>query len=80
MTALVAAESLAVFWPPYGRPERCHELKGDYAGIFSMDLNQPYRLLFKPLDESKELDPGDQKQRWESIKSIVIISIENTHG
>lgn len=79
MTALVAAESLAVFWPPNSRPERCHELIGDYAGIFSMDLNQPYRLLFEPLDESKELDPEDQKQRWESIKSIVIVGIEDTH-
>jgi plasmid maintenance system killer protein len=80
MTALLAAESLAVFWPPSFPPERCHELKGDYAGIFSMDLNQPFRLLFKPLDESKELNPGDEKQRWQSIKSVVVIGIENTHG
>jgi plasmid maintenance system killer protein len=80
MTALDAAESLADFWPPFDGPERVHELKGNLAGIFSMDLKHPQRLLFKPLDDPKELNPGDEKQRWQSIKSIVVISIEDTHG
>jgi proteic killer suppression protein len=41
---LGAADSLADFWPPNSGPERCHELKGDLAGTFSMDLKQPYLL------------------------------------
>jgi hypothetical protein len=55
-------------------------LKGNLAGVFSMDLKHPQRLLFKPLDEPKDLNPGDEKQRWQSIKSVVVISIEDTHG
>lgn len=82
MGAIVAAGSLVDFWPPYSGPERCHELKGDLAGTFSMDLKHPYRLLFKslriPEDEDKE--GMDQKQRWQTIKSIEITDIEDTHG
>lgn len=88
MGALVAAESLGIFWPPLSPPERCHELKGNLAGVFSMDLTHPYRLLFKPLKTPKELRGGsetkegalDQKARWHSIDSIEIIGVEDTHG
>ena len=80
MGALLAAESLAVFWPPGSGPERCHELKGDLKGTFSMDLKQPYRLLFIAIDVATEEKIEDEKQRWESIKSIEITSIEDTHG
>ena len=41
LTALRAAESLADFWPPMSGPERCHELKADQSGKFSVDLKQP---------------------------------------
>jgi proteic killer suppression protein len=79
MAALSAAESLGDFWPPYFGPERCHELKGDLAGTFSMDLKHPYRLLFIPADLT-ETEFEDEKQRWQTIKSIEITSIEDTHG
>ena len=79
MAALSAAESLVDFWPPYSGPERCHELKGDLAGTFSMDLKHPYRLLFIPAD-LKETEFEDEKQRWQSIKAIEVTSIEDTHG
>lgn len=75
--ALRAAESLADFWPPKTKPERVHELQGDLKGLFSIDLVQPYRLLFKPLDG---VEHDDARTRWESIKKIEIDSIENTHG
>jgi plasmid maintenance system killer protein len=86
VNALTAAESLGDFWPPLSPPERCHELKADLDGYFSMDLTHPYRLLFKPIDNPSkatgqlELELLDQKQRWHSIKSIVITGIEDTHG
>jgi proteic killer suppression protein len=78
--ALHAAASLAVFWPPMSGPERCHELKGDLAGLFSMDLKQPYRLLFKPVEEEPPEDRSDEQARWASITKIEIIAIEDTHG
>ena len=46
LIAFRAADSLADFWPPKSGPERCHELIGDSKGTFSVDLKQPYRLLF----------------------------------
>jgi len=79
LAALQAAESLADFWPPKSGPERCHELKGDRAGTFSIDLKQPYRLLFKPW-EATSLESSDEQQRWKSITSINILAVEDTHG
>ncbi len=79
MDALRAADSLVVFWPPYFGPERCHELKGDLSGTFSMDLKHPYRLLFIPVD-LEEGGAEDEKKRWQSIKSIEVKGIEDTHG
>lgn len=31
--------------------DRPHELKGDKKGIFAVDIEHPYRILFKPLWE-----------------------------
>jgi plasmid maintenance system killer protein len=80
MGALQAAESLADFWPPSSGPERCHELKGNLAGTFSMDLKQPYRLLFEPIDRPGGIETQDQRQRWQAIQAIRIKGIEDTHG
>jgi plasmid maintenance system killer protein len=89
--ALSAAESLGDFWPPYSGPERCHELKGDLAGNFSMDVKQPYRLLFRPVtfvdetevkhneDSKIQSEAQDSKQQWLAIQTIEIFGIENTH-
>jgi plasmid maintenance system killer protein len=80
LAALRAADSLADFWPPNSGPERCHELKGDRIGTFSVDLKQPYRLLFKPGTATPAPDCPDELQRWKSITSIEILSVEDTHG
>ena len=80
LAALRAAESLADFWPPKSGPERCHELKGERAGTFSIDLKQPYRLLFNPVAESMPQDRSDEQHRWKSITSIDIVAVEDTHG
>jgi plasmid maintenance system killer protein len=79
LAALRVADSLADFWPPKSGPERCHELKGDRAGTFSVDLKQPYRLLFKASTETLT-DRSDEQQRWRSITAIDIFAIEDTHG
>ena len=85
LDALEAAESLADFWPPHSGPERCHELKGDLAGAYSMDVNQPYRLVFRATDDSDNPpnspyeDKADGKQRWMTLREIMLISVEDTH-
>lgn len=80
LAALRAAESLADFWPPMSGPERCHELKGDLRGTFSVDVRQPYRLLFAPIEAAANTDRSNEQQRWRSIKAIDILRIEDTHG
>jgi plasmid maintenance system killer protein len=76
--ALRAADSLVTFWPPKNPPERCHELGGDLAGLFSIDLKQPYRLLFKPV--TPRAPDLDEQEYWQTITAIEIHSIEDTHG
>lgn len=80
LSALRAAVSLADFWPPMSGPERCHELKGELSGTFSIDVKQPYRLLFMPLEENPPEDRSDEQKRWASITKIEIVAIEDTHG
>lgn len=77
---LKAADSLADFWPPKSGPERCHELIGDLTGTFSLDVKQPYRLLFVPIEDGAPTDRSDEQSRWASITKIEIVGIENTHG
>lgn len=79
LTVLRAADSLADFWPPKSGPERCHELKGNRAGTFSVDLKHPYRLLFIAIGETPPLHRSNELQRWRAIKSIDISGIEDTH-
>lgn len=80
VTALRAAASLGDFWPPMSGPERCHELSGDRAGTFSIDVKQPYRLLFVPIEAEPGKKYPDEQQRWKAITSVEIQSIEDTHG
>lgn len=79
MDALHAADSLHDFWPPKSKPERVHELSGQLEGTFSVDLKQPFRLLFRPT-ASAMTETTDQQDRWRSIKKIEILTIEDTHG
>ena len=80
LSELRAAVSLVDFWPPMSGPERCHELKGELTGTFSIDLKQPYRLLFVPLEENPPKDRSDERKRWALITKIEIVAIEDTHG
>jgi proteic killer suppression protein len=79
MDALLAAESLVDFWPPMSGPERCHRLTADLTGTFSMDVKQPYRLLFSAVD-LPDPQPDDEKERWRTIVSVEIVGVEDTHG
>lgn len=79
VSALRSAESMGTFWPPMSGPERCHLLKGDLAGTFSVDLKHPFRLLFVAVDVPKP-EPEDERERWMTIRAIDIVGVEDTHG
>jgi proteic killer suppression protein len=79
MASLMAAETLADFWPPNQLPERCHELKGQLKGTFSIDLVHPYRILFRPFQIERSLD-DDERIWWNKITHIEITDILDTHG
>ena len=76
MMELQAAGSLADI--SYIPPARCHELSGNRAGQFSVDLKHPYRLLFIPTvtPVPRMKDGGIDRTR---ITSIEIIDIIDTH-
>ena len=78
LQGLLAAESLADFVPGTP-PERCHELTGTSAGVFSIDIKQPYRLLFVPMVLA-DPRPDDLKAFWMTIKEVEIREIKDTHG
>ncbi len=57
---------------------RCHELRGNRAGQLSVDLDHPYRLIFKPANDPLPEKP-DGGLDWNQITAIEISGIEDTH-
>ena len=59
-------------------PERRHELKGVRKGKFTVDLKQPYRLIFKPNHRPlpKKDDGGIDIKR---VTAITILGVEDYH-
>ncbi|HYN77201.1 MAG TPA: killer suppression protein [Lamprocystis sp. (in: g-proteobacteria)] len=78
MQELRAATSLADLWPPYSGPGRCHELTGDRAGQLSLDLDHPYRLIFKPNHDPRPDRPEGGLDR-SRVTSVRIHGVEDTH-
>lgn len=74
LEALAAVETLAAM---RSMPGRCHELHGDRAGQLSLDLDHPYRLLFRPAGDP-EPGPGGGLD-WSAVRAVVVIGIEDTH-
>jgi proteic killer suppression protein len=79
MTQLRAAPNLGIFAPPYSPPNRCHELKGNKKGQLSVDLDHPYRLLFKPINDPVPMRPEGGLD-WHQVTAIEIKGVEDTHG
>jgi plasmid maintenance system killer protein len=71
---LRAAETLADM---RNFPGRCHELTEDLAGYLSLDLDHPYRLLFRPAKDTEPLPGGGLD--WTKVVDVVIVSIADTH-
>ena len=59
-------------------PPRCHPLKGDRTGQFSVDLDHPYRLIFIPTDNPVP-EKKDGSLDLAKIDSVEIIDIVDTH-
>jgi proteic killer suppression protein len=78
LALLAAATSLADIGPPYRGPMRCHELKGARGGELSIDLDHPYRLLFKP-DHDPEPTRDEGGLDWAQVTKIIILAIADTH-
>jgi proteic killer suppression protein len=57
---------------------RCHELRGNRSGQFSVDLDHPYRLILRPTDDPLPKNP-DGGLNWKGITAIEILAIEDTH-
>lgn len=72
---LRAAENLEVM---RRLPGRCHELKAERAGILSLDLRHPNRLLFEPADEPVPVKP-DGGLDWTGVTTVRILGVEDTH-
>ena len=59
-------------------PGRSHELKGDRKGIISIDLDGPYRLLFRPVHSPLPTKP-DGGSDWAQVTAICVLGVEDTH-
>jgi proteic killer suppression protein len=58
-------------------PGRCHEITANRAGQFALDLDHPYRLIFKPHPPVPlKADGGID---WPMVTQIVIIGVEDYH-
>ena len=73
---LFAAKNLAQIFLLSG--PRCHQLKGRRKGQYSVDVEHPFRLLFKPDNDPIPLktDKGLDLERVDRIK---IIDVVDTH-
>lgn len=76
MAVLLASPSLSDV--PHVPPDRCHQLTGNRKGDFAVDLNHPYRLTFRPVNDPMPLkeDGGFDLIR---INKILILEVEDYH-
>lgn len=59
-------------------PGRTHELVGDRAGTFAIDLKHGYRLIIKPAEEPPPRKP-DGGLDWQAITEVVVVEVEDYH-
>lgn len=60
-------------------PARCHQLSGDRAGQFAVDVQHPFRLIFEPADDPvpRKEDGGIDLTR---VRAIRILEVTDNHG
>jgi toxin HigB-1 len=58
-------------------PGRCHELTGNLAGLITLDLDGPYRLGFRPAEESDPRPGGGLD--WTKVTSVIVTDVFDPH-
>ena len=59
-------------------PARCHEMSNNLKGCLSVDLDHPYRLIFKPYhDPFPRKDDGGLN--WPQVTEVLIVGVMDTH-
>jgi proteic killer suppression protein len=74
ITQLRAAETLEDM---RSLPGHCHELRENLVGQLAVDLDQPWRLLFRPRDETEPSAGGGLD--WTQVVAVVITSVVDYH-
>lgn len=59
-------------------PGNYHELKADRKGTWACDLDQPYRLIFRPIEDPIPVN-NSGTYLWSEIKGVEILEICNYH-
>jgi proteic killer suppression protein len=59
-------------------PGRCHQLKGDADGLLSLDLDGPFRLIFRPTSDPPP-SKSDGGLEWGQVTEVTIVEILDTH-
>ena len=77
LSSLVAASNLEEL---RNMPGRLHELTGDRAGQFSMDLDHPYRLILEPVIDPDARNDHAEGFVWSKLTHVRVLSIEDTHA
>jgi len=57
---------------------RCHPLRADRVGQFSVDLDHPRRLVFRAVDDEQARRP-DGSLDWSRVTAIEILEVTDTH-
>lgn len=73
---LLAAESLE---DVKYLPGRYHALSSNRKGQWACDLDQPYRLIFEPLEKPIPTNASGQ-YLWFEIRGVEILEVDNYHG
>lgn len=78
MTRLaVLQEARTLSMVPTLPPNRRHQLHGDRAGQYAVDLTHPYRLIFEPTDTSVRETGGGINT--DAVTTITIIEVTDYH-
>lgn len=57
-------------------PGHCHQLTQDRRGHLALDLDSPYRLIFKPTEWLENSSGGLD---WQAVQSVVVTEITDYH-
>jgi len=59
-------------------PGHYHELKNDLKGYWACDLDQPYRLIFRPIEDPIPINE-DGQYLWSELSGVEIVRIADYH-